>query len=230
VSALFVGPICRRCLLLRFAGTPGYVELSGTTAGQKMQQAMAEVGSTPLLALLMAYQPQEVPLEQQAAAAAGGGEQQQLVQQVLELPFDAAAVANSQEISWICVDSSKPVSFKRVMFFKITVRRGKTTSGDMCLCLVITSILPANARCVQQLGHRLQLRAAPCTAGLLQQAHHFACELPCTTFLCTNTSTIRQARRNQPATLICTTYLHSGAITAAIIQYALSFCLRPCKL
>jgi hypothetical protein len=82
-----------------------------------MQQAMSEVGSTPLLALLLAYQPQELPLEQLAAAAAAAGQdeqrqqqQQQLAKQVLNLPFDAAAVANSQEISWICIDSSKPVS------------------------------------------------------------------------------------------------------------------------
>jgi hypothetical protein len=84
-----------------------------------MQQAMSEVGSTPMLALLMAYQPQELSLEQQAAAAAavaaavGQGEEQQQQQQhaelVLDLPFDAAAVVNSQEIQWVCMDSKKPV-------------------------------------------------------------------------------------------------------------------------
>jgi hypothetical protein len=76
-----------------------------------MQQAMSEVGSTPMLALLMAYQPQELTLEQQAAAA-GQGEQQQQQQHaelVLDLPFDAAAVVNSQEIQWVCMDSKKPV-------------------------------------------------------------------------------------------------------------------------
>jgi hypothetical protein len=106
------------CVICFCAGTPGYVELQGTTAGNKMQQAMSEVGSTPMLALLMAYQPQELPLEQQAAAAAaaaaaGQGEQQQQQQQhaelVLDLPFDAAAVVNSEEIQWICMDSKKPV-------------------------------------------------------------------------------------------------------------------------
>lgn len=81
-----------------------------------MLQAMSEVGSTPLLALLMGYQPQEVPLEQQAAAAAAAQQDAQQQQQperarpVLSLPFDAAAVANSTDISWVCVDSSKPVS------------------------------------------------------------------------------------------------------------------------
>lgn len=80
-----------------------------------MLQAMSEVGSTPLLALLMAYQPQEVPLMQQAAAAAAGANQQpgaevQKVRPVLSLPFDAAAVANSEEIQWVCCDSLKPVS------------------------------------------------------------------------------------------------------------------------
>lgn len=97
------------------AGTPGFVEMSGTSAGSKMLQAMSEVGSTPLLALLMAYQPQEVPLTQQAAAAAAGADQQpgaevQKVRPVLSLPFDAAAVANSEEIQWVCCDSLKPVS------------------------------------------------------------------------------------------------------------------------
>lgn len=91
-----------------------------------MLQAMSEVGSTPLLALLIGYQPQEFPLEQQAAAAAAAAaagaaaaaqqDAQQQQQQperarpVLSLPFDAAAVANSTDISWVCVDSSKPVS------------------------------------------------------------------------------------------------------------------------
>jgi hypothetical protein len=102
----------RSLVLCCVAGTPGYVELQGTTAGSKMQQAMSEVGSTPMLALLMAYQPQELTLEQQAAAAAGGqGEQQQqqYAELVLDLPFHAAAVVNSPEIQWICMDSKKPV-------------------------------------------------------------------------------------------------------------------------
>lgn len=111
-------PACWLCVCA--AGTPGFVDISGTTAGTKMLQAMSEVGSTPLLALLMGYQPQEVPLEQQAAAvaAARAAAQQDAQQQqqperarpVLSLPFDAAAVANSTDISWVCVDSSKPVS------------------------------------------------------------------------------------------------------------------------
>lgn len=86
-----------------------------------MLQAMSEVGSKPLLTLLMAYQPQEVPLLKQqqqlveAAAAAQQPDQQQQQQvkgarPVLSLPFDAAAVANSDEIQWICCDSTKPVS------------------------------------------------------------------------------------------------------------------------
>jgi hypothetical protein len=99
-----------------------------------MLQAMSEVGSIPLLALLMGFQPQEITLEQQAAAAAAtaaaaaataaaaaaaaGADQQQQQQQagqkarpVLSLPFDAAAVANSNEISWVSCDNTKPVSF-----------------------------------------------------------------------------------------------------------------------
>jgi hypothetical protein len=88
--------------------------MSGTTAGTKMLQAMSEVGSTPLLALLMGFQPQEIPLEQQAAAAAGADQQQQQAGQkarpVLSLPFDAAAVVNSDEISWVSCDNTKPVS------------------------------------------------------------------------------------------------------------------------
>lgn len=106
--------------LCHLSGTPGFVEMSGTTAGTKMQQAMAEVGSTPLLALLMAYQPQEIPLEeqQQAEAQQQQAQTQQQGQQalgarpVLSLPFDAAAVANSDEIQWVCCDSTKPVSLR----------------------------------------------------------------------------------------------------------------------
>lgn len=101
-----------------------------------MQQAMSEVGSTPLLALLLAYQPIEVPLQQQAAAAAasadGNNPQQQQQQEedkvaqlgakpVLQLPFDAAAVINSEELQWVCVDSNKPVS--------VLAHRGKGRGG-----------------------------------------------------------------------------------------------------
>jgi len=94
--------------------------MSGTTAGTKMQQAMAEVGSTPLLALLMAYQPQEIPLEEQQQADAQQqqaqtqrhGQQALGARPVLSLPFDAAAVANSDEIQWVCCDSTKPVSLR----------------------------------------------------------------------------------------------------------------------
>lgn len=71
-----------------------------------MQSAMAEVGSTPILALLMAYQPLEASM---AAAAEQGTLGATAATQVLQLPFEAAAVVNSEEISWICVDSSKPV-------------------------------------------------------------------------------------------------------------------------
>jgi hypothetical protein len=103
-------------LELLTAGTPGYVEIEGSTAATKMQQAMAQVGSTPMLALLMAYQPIEVSLSE-AVEAAGEGQQQQqqagpgaiTARPVLRLPFDAAAVVNSEEICWICLDSSKPV-------------------------------------------------------------------------------------------------------------------------
>lgn len=89
--------------------------MSGTTAGTKMLQAMSEVGSTPLLALLMAYQPQEASLaaqqqqeqQQPQEQEQGGG---QNAKPVLNLPFDAAAVVNSEEIQWVCMDSAKPVS------------------------------------------------------------------------------------------------------------------------
>jgi hypothetical protein len=94
-----------------------------------MLQAMSEVGSTPLLALLMGYQPQEVPLEQQAAAAAQQDAQQQQQQPerarpVLSLPFDAAAVANSTDISWVSVDSSKPVSAVSLSVFSVRASWG----------------------------------------------------------------------------------------------------------
>lgn len=101
-------------LELLTAGTPGYVEIEGSTAATKMQQAMAQVGSTPMLALLMAYQPIEASLSE-AVEAAGEGQQQQqtgaggMARPVLRLPFDAAAVVNSEEICWVCLDSSKPV-------------------------------------------------------------------------------------------------------------------------
>jgi hypothetical protein len=73
----------------------------------------------------MGYQPQEVPLEQQAAAAAAAAaaEEQQAGQQqqeglrarpVLSMPFDAAAVVNSEEIQWICCDSTKPVGWQHL--------------------------------------------------------------------------------------------------------------------
>eukprot|EP00878_Enallax_costatus_P020481 GHUV01021655.1.p1 GENE.GHUV01021655.1~~GHUV01021655.1.p1 ORF type:complete len:467 (+),score=105.63 GHUV01021655.1:386-1786(+) len=86
-------------------GTPGFVELQGSTAGTKLQSAMAAVGSTPILALLMAYQPLEATM---TAAAEKGTLGAAAATQVLHLPFDAAAVVNSEEISWICVDSNKP--------------------------------------------------------------------------------------------------------------------------
>eukprot|EP00878_Enallax_costatus_P045432 GHUV01054729.1.p1 GENE.GHUV01054729.1~~GHUV01054729.1.p1 ORF type:complete len:202 (+),score=84.88 GHUV01054729.1:274-879(+) len=66
---------------------------------------MAAVGSTPILALLMAYQPLEATM---TAAAEKGTLGAAAATQVLHLPFDAAAVVNSEEISWICVDSNKP--------------------------------------------------------------------------------------------------------------------------
>jgi hypothetical protein len=75
----------------------------------------------------MAYQPQEVPLAQQAAAAAAAADQQagtevQKVRLVLSLPFDAAAVANSDEIQWVCCDSLKPVSgFGQLLCSRIVI-------------------------------------------------------------------------------------------------------------
>jgi predicted NAD/FAD-dependent oxidoreductase len=64
----------------------------GSSAALKMQAAMAEVGSLPMLALLVAFpHPQGLP-------------------GVPVLPFDGAAVVNSPHIQWIAVDSSKPVS------------------------------------------------------------------------------------------------------------------------
>lgn len=92
------------------------MEVSGSTAVTKMQLAMAGVGSSPLLALLLAYQPQEVPLQQQETPAAVPDAGQQSAEQVLgarpvlDLPFEAAVVANSDEIQWVCLDSTKPVS------------------------------------------------------------------------------------------------------------------------
>lgn len=112
-----------------------------------MQQAMSQVGSTPLLALLMAYQPEEVPLEQQAAAAAAAGQdaqqQQQHAKPVLELPFDAAAVVNSQEIQWLCMDSRKPVRGGRgalqllcgVMYNLNTCPACGATLQPLCQCV-----------------------------------------------------------------------------------------------
>ena len=100
------------------AGTPGFVELSGTPAGAKLQAAMAQVGSKPLLVLMAAWQPPELPLEeqtegdaaeQQAGGGGGGLEAARRPPPVVPLPFDAAAVSGSDEIQWISLDSTKPV-------------------------------------------------------------------------------------------------------------------------
>eukprot|EP00877_Chromochloris_zofingiensis_P000364 jgi/Chrzof1/10328/Cz04g38020.t1 len=66
-------------------GAPGYVEISGSSAGVNLQAAMAGVGSIPQMALLLAY------------------DQQQPV-----LPFEAATVTGSEQIQWICNDTAKP--------------------------------------------------------------------------------------------------------------------------
>lgn len=116
-------------------GTPGYIELQGSTAGTKMQSAMAQVGSTPILALLMAYQPIEATM---AAAAEKGTLGAAAATPILRLPFDAAAVINSEEIQWIAVDSNKPVRFTAPRSCLLTPRH---SCGDVSADLHMTQTI-----------------------------------------------------------------------------------------
>ncbi len=62
-----------------------------------MLAGMEQVGSRPMLALMLGYD---------GSASQGAGEQEA----GLQLPFDAAQVVNSKQICWVCDNTAKPVS------------------------------------------------------------------------------------------------------------------------
>jgi hypothetical protein len=68
-------------------GTPGYIEITGPTAATKLQATLKGIGSETVLSLLMGFESAPGPL----------------------LPFDGASLRGFDKISWVAVDSSKPV-------------------------------------------------------------------------------------------------------------------------